>query len=395
MIPPTIAEQRGLAIAPIPFAVISFISSSYVIYYLICKERHKLKRLYHRLVLSMNFALLPVSFVYAWSTLAVPVGTPYYYGASGNVNTCTAQGFIFMMFSLAVPAYYGSLSLQAFVGIRNNFEEDRYRWVEKYIHLAAYCIPITFATIYAATQNFNPNGSGCSVSKYPRGCDADPDVQCERGQDIDMLTHIVGFILAFLYFIFPPSMMIGVQCWIRNLKANIRGRLGMQQIREAARNQLMRSVARQIYLYLFSFWFTFLPTSAIFIYQALTDGELLYPLMILANCAFACQGFVMALVYFMMQRLGKPMVAIQDSSSLRPGLKRGVTVKDIRASALRKAETGYTTEKRVGYNFNIFDGVPDADSPWARFIDEEESSGEADTPDESESSHRNKAVEQV
>ena len=90
--PPTITQQKGLAFASIPFAILSFFSSSYVIYYLLCKERHKLTRLYHRLVLAMNFALLPLSFVYALSTFAVPEGTPYFFGASGTINTCTAQG---------------------------------------------------------------------------------------------------------------------------------------------------------------------------------------------------------------------------------------------------------------------------------------------------------------
>ena len=92
MTAPTLAQQRGLAIAPIPFAASSFLSSSYVIYYLVWKQRQKLKRLYHRLVLAMNVALLPLSFTYIWSSFAIPEGTPNYYGASGTIQTCTAQG---------------------------------------------------------------------------------------------------------------------------------------------------------------------------------------------------------------------------------------------------------------------------------------------------------------
>ena len=90
--PPTITQQRGLAYAPIPLAIISCVSSGYVIYYLLYKERQKLKRLYHRLMLAMNFALLPLMSTFVWGPFAVPEGTPYFIAASGTIQTCTANG---------------------------------------------------------------------------------------------------------------------------------------------------------------------------------------------------------------------------------------------------------------------------------------------------------------
>ena len=90
--PPTITQQRGLAYAPIPLAIISCVSSGYVIYYLLCKERQKLKWLYHRLVLAMNFALLLLSIAWVLKPFAVPEGTLYHVGASGTIQTCTANG---------------------------------------------------------------------------------------------------------------------------------------------------------------------------------------------------------------------------------------------------------------------------------------------------------------
>ena len=95
--PPTITQQRGFAYAPIPFGALSLLSSTYVIYYLLIKERQKLERLYHRLVLVMNFALLPLTFTYIWSMFAVPEGTPDYVGAVGSIATCTAQG-LYLLF---------------------------------------------------------------------------------------------------------------------------------------------------------------------------------------------------------------------------------------------------------------------------------------------------------
>ena len=89
---PNLSQQRALAIAPKPFAIISFLSSTYVIYYILVKDRVRVKRLYHRLIIAMNIALLFLSFWSIWGTWAVPEGTPYYVGARGTIATCTAQG---------------------------------------------------------------------------------------------------------------------------------------------------------------------------------------------------------------------------------------------------------------------------------------------------------------
>ena len=61
---------------------------------------------------------------------------------------------------------------------------------------------------------------------------------------------------------------------------------------------------------------------------------------------------------------------------LRPSLQREMTVSDIRKNAQRKTETssdGFVVDINIeeSYNFNIFDGTPDQESPWARFIDQE------------------------
>ena len=64
------------------------------------------------------------------------------------------------------------------------------------------------------------------------------------------------------------------------------------------------------------------------------------------------------------------------SSTPRSGLKKQLTVADIRESAKRKEEDSgvdesETRDRRESFNFNIFDGTPDKDSPWAMFIDPE------------------------
>jgi len=314
----------------------------------------------------------------------VPEGTPNYIGASGTINTCTAQGFIYQMLSLTVPTYYGSLSLQAFMGIRNKFQEKRYRWIEYPIHFIAWCVPAALATIVALTDNFNPGGTGCSMKKGPPGCESDPDVTCDRGEDIALLQFTVGLGVAFLYFVFPPSVIMSMHCWIKKMHKNLERCTGMQEIRANAQKKMMQKIAIQVSVYLFSFWLTFTPSLIIFVHFILT-GKNWIGLHIFANCVFSSQGFVMAMVYFTLERLGTRKLEGTPITTT-PGCGNDhLTVRDIRTCARNRSmmpESEVTEHETESLNFNIFDGVPDEDSPWAKYFDQEDDySDDANGPD--------------
>ena len=90
---PTAAQQTALAAAAMPFALASLLSSAHVVRHLLVKERRKLSsRLYHRLVLSMNVALVAASCRWFWAPFAAPSGSPGHVWARGDVRTCTADG---------------------------------------------------------------------------------------------------------------------------------------------------------------------------------------------------------------------------------------------------------------------------------------------------------------
>ena len=93
MTPPTPAQQRGLAYAPLPSAFLSTLSCLYIIHHLLIRERSKLQRLYHRLVLAMNLALLLLSLVWIWAPFAVNEEySKYFVAARGTEGTCTVSG---------------------------------------------------------------------------------------------------------------------------------------------------------------------------------------------------------------------------------------------------------------------------------------------------------------
>lgn len=222
----------------------------------------------------------------------------------------------------------------------------------------------------AITENFNPNGAGCFVAKAPRGCEADPDVPCERGQDINKYEFFVGLGFIFIYLIFPPFILIGQYCWISRVSKKARTSTGMNLIRECAQREMLRSAAKQLSLYLLSFWFTWALSLVQGIYGVITRGLVLYNLIIVAHSLQACQGLVFGLVYFALDRMGKPKVPCVPSP--RPRSDQ-LTVSGIRRSALdglRRVSSRLRSSNRSSIVvFNIFDGVADADSPWAKFID--------------------------
>jgi len=182
-------------------------------------------------------------------------------------------------------------------------------------------------------------------------------------------------------------------CWIKKIKIKMGKSAGMQKIRESARKEMLQSIAMQVSLYSFSFWMTFVPTIILFVYQTLTKN-FSWGFLIFANCIFALQGFIIAMVYFTLERLGTPKSFIVQHivpSTSRPGVQHGLTVRDIRLNVERKPMMAEEIPDERGgssgsdsFVFNIFDGVPDKDSPWARFIDcdDDVASDIIDTPEE-------------
>lgn len=282
---------------------------------------------------------------------------------------------------MAVPCYYCSLSLQALLRIRNNFNESKYKWIEKYIHIVTWSIPCALAIVFTVTENFNPVSTRCWITSYPIGCGTGPDdVPCERGNNVYRLGMIVGISLIFLEIVAPLSIILFMYCQIRKIKYKIEESQGMQRIRGSAQKETMRSIIQQMCLYLFSFWVTYLPGHITEFYRAGT-GKAIYWLMVLANCQHAFQGFLFAVVYFALKRMGKQKVeSLRSIVSPRPELGKQTTVKDIRENVRLSADNNQTvgdnrrsSRSSSSFAFSIFDGTPDEDSPWAKFIDGDES----------------------
>lgn len=382
---PTTVQQWAMAYAIKPTALLSLFSSFYVIYFLLIAHPDKLKRMYHRLVLAMNINVVPMTIKFLWGTWAIPKGTPYTIGAIGTRQTCTTQGFLGIFSIFTVSYYYASLSVFAFLAVKHSFKEAEFQWVEKWIHIGAYVLPLTVAVVLVTKEQFNPYAEGCFATGYPVGCEYDPHVPCERGDDDSepfIFTLGVGQFLT--YFVIPPVAMLSIRSRISAVREDVDRSLGFKRIMESARQRALKDVAAQTTLYLFSFWSTYIIGLIATMCFVLT-GKVFYNLVIIGSILLSSQGTVIAYVYFRLNNIGKPNVmVVPNSSTYHPSHKTSQassnanqTVADIRTSAAspdrsrRGADSilsSLSTLPSERFAFHIFDGTPDENSPWSQFL---------------------------
>lgn len=364
---PTTSEQRALAYAPKPFALLSFLSSLFVMYYLLIRHPEKRKRMYHRLMLSTFGCFLPLSFAIFWGTWAMPAElVPWAVGDTGTSLTCSIQGFIIIVFYLAFPFYYASFSVFAYVALKNNFEEEKYVWMEKWIHVGAYFPPLTLAIIAAVKDWIKPNLTCCGFAVYG---ECDNYIDCQH----DTATKVIApwVFIVFVELIVGTVTIIYLICSFESIQKEVDTAIGMKQLREKARKQRTQQVALQTGLYLASFWFGYLP-SLVEDGLRLATGHLNYALVITANCIFAFQGFVIMVIYFVLQQKSARITPVTI-----PGVRDSVandTVSKLRENAARpeRVTVGSTLSR---FSFCVFDGSPAEDSPWRDYFDDDAEEG--------------------
>ena len=327
---------------------------------------------------------------------AVPEGTDGYYIASGTVQTCTAQGFLLIMFTLTVAIYVASLSICSYLSIKYKFNEEKYKWIEKWMHIAALSLPFAFATTTAAMENINPNAGGCFIASYPQRCNTNPDVPCVRGGGkIKLVSLIFGLGQVLICFVIPPSAMISVCVLIRKARDELVTSTGMKHVIECARKQMMHDVMVQISLYLLSFWSTYILNVVHFVIRIVTRN-IVYNLIICGNILFASQGIIFAMVYFQLQNMAKSAQCEQSVTEATncEGRKRLTDVHKIR---LRAAQNKLDRKSRITttkVRFSIFDGTPSHDSPWAKYLEEDYDDDEEEDEEGEDFMQEDKFVEE-
>jgi len=294
---------------------------------------------------------------------------PWAVGTLGTDLTCSIQGFLILTFYLAFPFYYASLSVLANVALKNNFQEEKYAWMEIWIHVGAYLVPVIMAIYFAAKDQIQPGVTFCAVD-FPSDiayCEQNGiDPNCDSRDTTRFFAVVATIIL--LELMVGTITMIHLLCTFEKVQKEVEHAIGMKEILETARKRRFQAVLIQAGLYLASFWVGYLPTVIECIVRITTE-KVYYELVVVAQCIFCGQGFVIMVIYIALQP--RRETSASENMPHRFSMPEGCnqeTVDRIRANAAMLRSTSLKSSLGNKFAFSIFDGTPAEDSPWRSYL---------------------------
>ena len=258
----SIASTKFAALAPRFSGGTSAVSSSTIIF-LIFRSKTKLKSTYHRIMFGMSFFDVLSSVAIGLSTLPMPIDLPFphppYDGTRlGNVQTCEAQGFMFILGFIAVFAYNAVLFIYYTCSIAFQIKEEKIsKFIEPILHLIPMSVGLGVAIPPLVHGLYNPTtwDAWCSIAaNAERGkVQADETWLRIKMQNIDTL---VMYLCIALILIISASIILILWRVIkvgRALKNPTIKRLSAR-IEEASRSHdNTKVVVKQVMAYLLSF----------------------------------------------------------------------------------------------------------------------------------------------
>lgn len=326
----------AIAFAPKPFALISIVSSGYVILEIL-RHSDRRTRIFHRVVLMMNICNMVIASAFFLGTWAVPSGSFLSYGAMGNKHSCRFQGTL-INFGYSVNIYYFSLSVIAFLSVKNKFHEEKYKYVEKYIHGIALLFPIVFSVIGLVKDYIHPVGPWCWIGSSPYGCGDDSfpcDVQVAPLYIwISFSWTISSFggltIMVFAIFIMSWRMDSVLRRQSHESRADPTVVDTRKRFMQSFQQQKMKLAAKQLGFYLLSAYLYIMPAIITRTIEWRT-GEIVVPLILISICCNSLQGFFNAVVYVLVRNSSSKAVNYGNNKT-EGGNIRTITIRrnDIR-----------------------------------------------------------------
>lgn len=164
----TDSQRMALAIAPKVTSPFSIVGSCLIIVD-VTRSGKKLGRTYSRLLLGMSLMDLSFSSSTFLSTWPIPYGTPGLPMASGNVASCTAQGFFYHL-GLGAALYNCSLSFFYLFIIAFSWSNATLQKIEWALHAFPLVLAFSFAISGIPLKLYNSAGLWCWISALPRTC---------------------------------------------------------------------------------------------------------------------------------------------------------------------------------------------------------------------------------
>jgi hypothetical protein len=163
--------------------------------------RSKSNTIYHRIMFGLSFADIIASLAIALTTLPMPKDVIYpFSGPSyGTIETCEAQGFMYIMGSSLAFCMMAALNVYYACTLSFNVREEVFR---RFIEPVLYVISITASVIcpivlVLKADMLNPTVKFpfCGPAIYPLGCNTEDDPDC-RGTPNGGRNFVLTFIFA-------------------------------------------------------------------------------------------------------------------------------------------------------------------------------------------------------
>ena len=282
--------------------------SSFVILSFIVRSRNN--TIYHRIMFLLSFADIITSVAIALTTLPMPKDVIYpFAGPSyGNVQSCEAQGFLYLSGSSLTFSMNGILNLYYLCTLVFNISEVTFRrCIEPLLYLACFtgCL-VAPAVLLLQEDILNPTTVDpfCAAAVYPLGCNKQDNPNCRgaSGEDNITLCSVVALSTSlFILMVTMGSIFYTFTKREKNVRKNLHRSLREKpqdfheienEWEEAQSNK--RRISKQILMYVGAFVITWIIPCVIVFFGAQKNLWLQVTRMILQPL----QGFFNMLIFF-------------------------------------------------------------------------------------------------
>lgn len=298
MVAISLAKQQAIAIAPKITSFVSVLSSTAIICMIArntgaTNTNGKEKRnTYHRLILGMSISDVLASLAFLCTTWPLPKGIAW--GAVGNQQTCSAQGF-FSQISITTVYYNAGLAVYyVLVIVKGMSDEVIAKKFEPLIHAQAIILGLGTALAGQFLGLYNPLAWDCWIAPSPLGCQEswnnNGETTCIRGDNASIYQWV--FFYAPLWF--AIGLVVALMLWIYFVvRANEKS---TQRYRAAESQKHSKQVATKAIQYVVAFCATWLLPTSFFILNV--TGSFNWWLLFFTAVSVPIQGFLNLLVYF-------------------------------------------------------------------------------------------------
>ena len=270
-------------------------SSGWIVFEVL-RDRKKSSLAYHRLLLAMSLGDWILSFSsFFLTTWPIPADETGVFANSGNMTTCQIQGF-FVQLSAPYSLYNAYLATYYVLLVRYNWKERDLKRIEYGAHVFTFLFSLTTAiaaiplTLYNNYVNLL-----CWISESPMGCVGE---ECERGQNAIKYQYAFYFVWIWGSLV-VVTVMMGMLYWTVHQQTQANKRYahdGGTASGETPGSKNKQRVAKQAFLYIFSYYLMNLFPTIQLIIKSITGGGY-FAIYFLNGFFFPMQGFFNLIVF--------------------------------------------------------------------------------------------------